>query len=877
MSSNTARPRRVLRRAARLCVLVLPLSQLGGPAHADTTISSSTEEHKTSEDGDITVSGTLAVGAKTAVTIDSDNSFLNTGSTTAIKAGGVGVSVTAATAGSIVNEGTIRTGTAADSTTSDDGKIGGPAIQVYQSVGGGISNAEDETIVTYGNNTIFVGTDSTNAADIAIGETDNGYSLYNAGYIYAYGSNSGEEAVTIRIEADSGYTTTLSEGIGNIGEDALIYAKALDADATAISIGSGGVVSEIYNEGTIESLTMSGSGSTGGTATAISVEAGGSLGSITNSGTIEAIANTDGTDAVAIVDKSGTLASIVNSGTIEASASDGAETAIDVSASTSSFTLTNTGTITGDIYLGSGASTVTSDGGEITGDIDVATGGSLDFTLSGGAIFTGGTNSGAVGTLTVEDATFVSSGSGYYATSASFSSDSIFSVTYDSSNSASALLTTTGTTSFASGATVDVSFSSYLSSTATIELVDAGTLSLSAGGVEDLVIGGVSAGYNAVLSTSDDELYITLSRKTASELGISGAAATIYNVAPTAFATDDEFGAAVGNLSTVAEIKALYTELLPDLSGAREEQAIRVQDVSSGLVSNRLALLRSSEQEGDTSGYRRRRNTGLWAQESASAESAASGENSAGYDGTLFALAFGADARDDDGNVWGVSFTYAAMNYDSSDPSNDNVNQSYLVQLYHGLNSGPFYWDAMANFGLDSYKSYREVTAGDVTRNPHADWMGYQAGLSTQVGYNFDFGPITLRPSLGASYTFLRQASYEEEGGGSGVDLAIDANNFQSLRTTAELRLGGRFGGIAPYLRGGLTHEFLDATPVADGRFVSGGSFSLEGDPLDKDVPFGGVGVGIGGGYANLNFDYTGQFGDRLTSHQATATVVMKF
>lgn len=876
MSSNTARPRRVLRRAAKLCVLVLPLSQLGGPAHADTTISSSTAEHKTSEDGDITVSGTLAVGAKTAVTIDSDNSFLNTGSTTAIKADGIGVSVTAATSGSIANEGTIRTGTAADSTTSDDGKIGGPAIEVYQSVGGGISNAADSTIVTYGNNAIFIGTDATTPADIVIGNVgtdDEAYGIYNAGYIYAYGSNSGEAATAIRIEADSGYTTDLGGGISNYGEDALIYSSAIDAASTAISIGSGGIVAEIYNEGTIEGVTL---GTTGGAATGISVEAGGELDSIVNSGTIKAVANTDG-DAIAIIDASGTLSSIVNSGTIEAEADTGATTAIDVSASSSAFTLTNTGTITGDIYLGSGASTVTSDGGEITGDIDVATGGSLDFTLSGGAIFTGGTNSGAAGTLTVEDATFVSSGSGYYATSASFSSDSIFSVTYDATNSASALLTTTGTTSFASGATVDVSFSSYLSSTAIIELVDAGTLSLSSGGIEDLVIGGVNAGYNAVLSTSDGELYITLSRKTASELGISGAAATIYNAAPTAFATDDEFGAAVGNLSTVAEIRALYSALLPDLSGAREEQAIRVQDVSSGIVSNRLALLRSSEQDGDTSGYRPHRNTGLWAQESASAESAASGANSAGYDGTLYALAFGADARDRDGDVWGASFTYAAMNYDSSDPSNDNVNQSYLVQFYHGLNRGPFYWDAMASLGLDSYKGYREVTAGDVTRNPHADWMGYQAGLSTQVGYNFDFGPITLRPSLGASYTFLRQASYEEEGGGSGVDLAIDANNFQSLRTTAELRLGGRFGGIDPYLRGGITHELLDATPVADGQFVSGGAFSLEGDPLDKDVPFGGVGVSIGGGYARLNFDYTGQFGDRLTSHQATATVVMKF
>jgi outer membrane autotransporter protein len=158
--------------------------------------------------------------------------------------------------------------------------------------------------------------------------------------------------------------------------------------------------------------------------------------------------------------------------------------------------------------------------------------------------------------------------------------------------------------------------------------------------------------------------------------------------------------------------------------------------------------------------------------------------------------------------------------------------------------------------------------------------MGVQAVLATQGGYNLARGPVSIRPSVGASYTFLRQDSYTEEGGGDGVDLAIDANNFQSLRTTAELRFGGNFGGnpaIAPYVRGGITHEFLDATPVADGHFVAGGAFSLEGDPLDKDIPFAGAGFGIGSGYARLNLDYTGQFGDKLTSHQATATFVMKF
>lgn len=148
------------------------------------------------------------------------------------------------------------------------------------------------------------------------------------------------------------------------------------------------------------------------------------------------------------------------------------------------------------------------------------------------------------------------------------------------------------------------------------------------------------------------------------------------------------------------------------------------------------------------------------------------------------------------------------------------------------------------------------------------------------IGYSGVFGPVVVRPSLGLAYTGLYQDAYEEEGGNA-INLAIDASDFQSLRSQAELRIGANLGSgtvWTPYLRGGWSHEFLDVTPVADVHFVAGGaSFSLEGDPLDKDVPFAGAGLAAAIGHARLSLDCTGRFDDRLTSHQATATVSMAF
>lgn len=867
--------RRGLHAAAFCCAVAFAALAGAKQAHADTTISSATTTPlSTSSAGSVTVdsSGSVAVtGAVAAVTVDSDAAVSNAGTISAVSAGGIGIDVTFATTQKIDNSGTIKTGTAATSTTANDGVLGGPALEVFEDVGGGIANSG--TITTYGPLAILLQASST---DIAIGDGSS-YGFDNTASIYAYGSNSGTAATAISIEGSGGHTVDLGTGLENSGTSSIIYASAIDADATAILLGNSAIVPELMNEGTIEGYT---SGTTGGDAVGVDIAAGATLGTIDNAGAIEAIAVTDGMDATAIRDVSGTLTSIDNSGTILATATTGSATAIDLSGSSANVDISNSGTITGDILFGTGTSTLTATAGTITGDIDVASGGSATIALSGGATLKA--SSASVGTLNLDvgDATFQSTGTGFDATTAHFGADSVFAVTYDPQNSSTAaLLTTSGATSFDAGATVDVTFNSYLSSTETIALVDAGSLS-GTGGID---VGGVSAGYDATLDTNGGQLSITLSRKTAAELGLSQNVASIYDAAPGALGSDDTFGSAVGNLSTVDAVRKLYSDLQPDLTGARETQAIRVQDISSGIISTRLALLRTGEQTGvDTSLGRvaSRRGTGFWGQEAISAEQSKAGDKSQAYDGPLYAMAAGYDERDREGDVWGLSFAYAAMNYGGSDPSNDNTNQSILVQAYKGINRGPFFLDLVGGIGYDNYREYRQVTASSVTRSANAKWNGYQGGLSAEIGYSAVLGPISIRPLIGASYTYLYQNAYTEEGGQS-IDLAVEGNSFQSLRSNAELRIAGTFGSDTlwtPYVRGGLSHEFLDAKPVADGHFVEGGgSFSLEGDPLDKDVPYVGGGLSMAIGYARVSLDYTGQFGDRLQSHQGSATVAVAF
>jgi subtilase-type serine protease len=187
----------------------------------------------------------------------------------------------------------------------------------------------------------------------------------------------------------------------------------------------------------------------------------------------------------------------------------------------------------------------------------------------------------------------------------------------------------------------------------------------------------------------------------------------------------------------------------------------------------------------------------------------------------------------------------------------------------------------MGDIAWNNYDLHRSVNVSSISRETEASWMGYQAGLSSQVGYAATLGSISIRPSIGASYTVLQQQAYTESGGGAGVDLAIDSNTFQSLRANAEVRLSTILSAspqFVPFLRGGISHEVLDAKPEANGHFVSGGpAFSMQGDPLNKDTPYVGIGLSAVGGFSRLSVEYTGMFGDRVTSHQAAATISMAF
>lgn len=118
--------------------------------------------------------------------------------------------------------------------------------------------------------------------------------------------------------------------------------------------------------------------------------------------------------------------------------------------------------------------------------IDIALGGDLASIENEGSIT-------ATASVDGTDATAIRDAS--EATTANFGADSTFFTTFDPVNmTGSGYVLTTGTTSFDVGATIDVNFTSYLATTASLLIAEGGSIVGDAG----IELGGGTAGYNAV-------------------------------------------------------------------------------------------------------------------------------------------------------------------------------------------------------------------------------------------------------------------------------------------------------------------------------------------------------------------------------------------
>lgn len=875
--------------------------------------------------GDLDVKGLIDVRGVESNGISIENTLTgnitSNARITALGQGGIGISLGADVNGSLVNSGAITAGT--DATFDADGNAidavsGKATVMISGNLTGGFLNdrfdtvvddgdddpSNDVTVTTTGSLTnvgggpaLLVSPDPVAARDIQIGvfgTGDDAFGIINRGTMATAGTNIGQATTTIRIEGlmvdGVMHSTTLEGGFLN-ATLGLVSAAATDADAVGISIGAGAIVPLLRSDGNI-SITTSESqdedifpdlegGPFGGDAFGIVIDEGASVTEIQINGTVTSTAAGPESSAFGIVDRSGTVNRFLNTGSILPTIEDdssGRRVAVDFSASSQSISFENSGTILGEILLGSGNDTISLTGGLVNGNIDFGTGFNNLF-LSGSAEF--------VGSFTGSNVNLTTSGSSRFAIgtettllldNATFGSGTIFSVLIDAVTGNFGSLVANGTVTFEQGSRIVPQLISILPSSQTFTIVNAGSLILEAGAEIDFSLS--SFLFDVDINVTATSIDLILTRKTAQQLGLSTNLGGFFEASLDALSLDAELGGLISNVETLDELEDIFGQLVPVANGATRQLAILTQSASLGAISRRLASLRGILSGEATLGSG---NSAFWIQEIGSIFDQGARGDDAGFDGGFLGIAVGVDTRFAGLDAIGFSVVQTFAELEETN-SNDETMVASTTQfnLYSALSFGGFFMDVVGGISLNRYESERVIMFDDLVRRSLGDWRGLQYAGNATLGFGLEFGRFSFVPVVSVSYLKLTEKSYTETDGGEGVDLAFERQKNESLVVTAGATLGvsAEMGdGLFQFgIRGNLARELKnDAPGITAGLAAAGALFSVTGPEFDNQYLQFGAGIGFVSTDSALVFDYDMERKGDFTAHIAAFTFRMRF
>lgn len=833
--------------------------------------------------GSITVVGARAYGLRATGAIAGDVAIMGYVSATGEAAKGValegGVLGAVVVQAAVVSTGYRSTGRSTDEDVlaaldADDLLQGGPALAISGSVAGGLlidapptdNDSEDDdedddgtddasestgSVASYGGApAVVVGAEG---RDISLGAVSAAasYGVVINGAVAGSGVYDGVAATGLQLGLENGGRVDIAGGVtvgGSIG------AIAYEANATAMVLNGGVTAPLLRVDG---SVTASATSETESTARAVLLAPGATATALQNAGSITAILYGEAGDAVAIQDRSGSLTEIQNIGAIGASvvATDGDDddtdasnetvtgraVAIDVSANTTGVTVLQYDesdgetppSIVGDILFGSGGDQLRVLGGVVTGDISFG-GGADALVIDGGASVAGrlGLDGGTLALSIADGSLAIENVGALQLSSLSLGAEAGLTFTADPATGAYTQLKVAGAAVIEDGARIDLRLTSLLRGEATYTLIQAD--SLVAGGVDGSLLGDLPYLYASQLTTNTQAgtVDVTLSRKTAGELGLAAQTQGAYEPMIGVIGADSELEQVLLAQTDRDGFLGLYNQMLPNRSGSVFRLAAAASAAAARPIDDRLAP------EGG----------GVWIQEINYGLTQDGTLAAPGYRGWGFGLVGGAEFPATSLGVVGLTLGGTSSELDEDDAT---VGESLVVSQVEGgaywrMSHGAFFANARVAADYVSIKSERVIIgiADDlqISRTAKADWSGLGLAARLRAGYQLDWGgPLYVRPEAGLDYFRLREGSYEEDGGGDAVDLAVEARTSSSLAGFAGVVIGAAFGEEVTWgpelLLGwrGVANESLGDTTA---RFRSGGdAFRLMADEVEGQGP----------------------------------------
>lgn len=794
--------------------------------------------------------------------------------------------------GTFTNAGTISVAGVATRSSTAANAESGSALIIGNSVMGGILNNGPTTPTDTVANAIIQANGvnaatlliapAAGAANITIGldsaDADGATnSFINRGNITATPEDSNKNAHDIQISGAASQTITFLGGFFNSG---LINAQATSispgnaVSATALEIDSYVTIPELEISGQSAAganangvISASVNGPEGGVATAILIAGqpvnGANVTSVPNitidsSGRVLAVANTtDPTNkvvtqlvATAIEDRSNSLVSLTNNGTISATAtplSNGFTSvahAVDTSFNSAGLNFMNTGTVVGDVLLGSGSDTYTIQGigaGQVatqSGDINFGTsiGGSGVDTLNvntfsnvSGAIVDQGTldiNVQTNATLTVKNLpTSIQNNlevRNLAVAGGTPLSAGTLNITVSSGLANLPLIQASQSINFATGANLGIQFGGFIPVGGTFLLLSAphGSLIIDPNDVArysaNLAGNGLPFLFSSAQVKTDlsgtngvDLLELVVATKSASQLGLTGYAAKLFPIANAAIAGDDALGAAlVAGINSPSDAENAYNAFAPDVSGGTRAVALSLTDQATGVVAARerqLRLFSKSPGEltlwgnefGEYLSTHGQTKTGVVG-DTLPADFVCAGKcpsiSLTGFKDHGFGFSLGLDAGAPDAGWYGAAFTFYTGDVQAgrtgTTPNSKTGELWYLLTGYSDWRGRGLFVDTQVSVGYGQLKGKRfltlmiPVTNGFTTFTREADntHAALVGSLGATAGAVMKYGATFVTPQISLDGMTLRQEGFTETNGGTGFNLAVKSSYANSMR-----------------------------------------------------------------------------------------------
>ncbi|WP_417450028.1 autotransporter outer membrane beta-barrel domain-containing protein [Kordiimonas sp.] len=865
-------------------------------------------------DGDLFMNGavTMSGAGSTGVHLEGDvtGDVTIDGAITARVKDGTGVLQSGIIDGAFIHQGSISVGVAA--TTNSDGEAvagvpGKAGVHLTNDITGGVlfggvglndTPDEDEVVPTAaitsyaGAPALLIENLKEDGSDLVIGQVDGlDYAVVSKGSMTVTGSSAGIEAWGIRVLGGEGDAWTRLSGGLHI-DKGRIDVKTLDADATGLELGARTEARTVLNRGTVVIATTVTSEtatdgtvtySDGGAATGVLIDENSVVTKFRNAGTFYTSAAGAGQDSFGLVDLSGKVTDISNAGTWIATRGnnneDGNAVVIDVRANTSGVKLLNEGSISGDIWLGSGSDRVTLADGELTGNIVFGSGNDR-LVIEGDAVFTGGVSHTGTLDLTLSGADLsLGVSDEFNVTTATLDGDATLYFAIDPAQDKAGQFKASGAVVIGEDVNLTPVFRTFVTKEESYEILTAGSLTLG-GGLDAPVLDNKSFMIDAALDLTEngDGVVLTVRPKTADELLLTGNKASIYDAVLDGVDPTDDLGGALAALESEEEVANAMEQILPDTTNAMFQMAFSGVRQLEATLGDRLI---------DTTAQRRL-SGGFWAREVVGFGSYDIADSASDTDYLGAGIMVGFDKNLSQNILWGISTGFMLQGSDRQAETGDDVSlftpylSSYLI-----ASNGAAFISGSASFWYNSVTRSRALTIGGLSKSIESSASGWTGAADAHVGYDLKLGGFHLRPKVGVSYTRAKEGEYAEEGG-DGAALVVASRSFDRLDGVGNVALGYDFrwkgqGDSAVYIRPEVFASYrkrLGGTQrfITSARF-SGGTefFELTNDAIADTSYEAGANLNIFSGFGAASLRYTYEKREDWRAHYGGFNFKMEF